>query len=296
MKPALLAAFGTLVLAASGCVGDFEPKEIDPNTPNPNEDTVAGVDAGTAEPPPPGDLATARALFEANVAPVVTANCSSAGCHGGGAAPPFGDLNPLNQYDKMISQRDLVFAGNLAPDSRLIFQGTTGHQGAPVFSTDDLDAISAWLALEKLEADAGGEVVVSPLAEFSGCMTLANFEASNMADEWANKNAQGQGDCDACHNLGADGFMASNQDARMFSYISGEATKSAQFMPSYFTLDATGTSVVINRARLERVGSQLSPNENHGAFDLDPNEDAVLALETFFLATQNNPACGPPRF
>jgi hypothetical protein len=267
----------------------------DPNEDNPNDDP-AGADAGTAEPIPPGDLATARALFEANVAPVVTANCGSAGCHGGAAAPPFGDANPLNQYDKMIGQKDLVFAGYLAEGSQLLANGTNGHQGAPIFSTDNVNAITAWLAQEKLDEEAGGVVVASALAVFSGCMTLANFEASNMADEWADKNANGQGDCDACHNLGGDGFFASNQDARMFSYISGEATKSAQFMPSYFTLDATGTSVVINRARLEGVGNQLSPHENHGSFNLDANDDAVQALEQFYQATLNNPNCGPPRF
>lgn len=300
MKPALLAVLGSLALAATGCVGTFDTNgppgttQDDPNDTNPNQNP--GTDAG-ADPAPEGDLATARALFEANVAPVVTANCGSAGCHGGAAQPIFGDANPLNQYDKMISQRDLVFAGYLADESRLIINGTSGHQGSPIFSQDNIDAIGAWLAQEKL--DAGDVVVASALAEFSGCMTLANFEASNMADEWADKNANGQGDCDACHNLGADGFFASNQDVRMFNYISGEATKSAQFMPSYFTLDATGTNVIINRARLEGVGNQLSPHENHGSFNLDPNDNAVEALELFYNQTMALKAagqCGPPRF
>lgn len=299
MKSALLAVLGTLTLAAPGCVGEFTtggpPSDI--NT-NPNNDTTppAGADAGA--PAPTGDDATARALFEANVAPIVTLNCANGGCHLS-QAPAFVSASPTTAYDTAILHRDSLFANFEATGSRLLENGANSHQGAAIFTAGDVAAISGWLAQEKLDAEAGGGVQASALAEFSGCMTLANFEASNMADEWADKNAGNQGDCDACHNLGADGFMASNQDARMFSYISGEATGTAQFMPSYFTLDATGTSVVINRARLEGVGNQISPHENHGNFNLDANDDAMIALQQFYDATMLLKAqgqCGLPKF
>ncbi len=124
-------------------------------------------------------------------------------------------------------------------------------------------------------------------------MELTDWDNLNVAQEWSNKQADNQGNCEACHNLGADGFMASDQSQRVFDNI----TQSPALMPSYFTLDATGQNVVINRARLESVGNQLPPHENHGAFQLDDN--AMTALQSFYdLTMQRKLAgqCGPPRF
>ena len=290
MKP-YFALFGTLALAASGCVGEFEtsgpPTTIDP---------PAAADAGTPEEENPldTDADTAKALFESNVRAAVSATCSPGGACHSAQTPAFVAADPLNAYDLITQNAALLFPNYLSTGAKILENGNGGgHYGAS-FATGDVSAIEAWLAQEKLDEEAaGGATPVSALAEWSGCMSLADWEAEGVADAWADKNAGNQGDCDTCHNLGADGFMASNQDGRVFEYI----TKYPAFMPSYFTLDATGTNVVINRARLESVGTQQAPHENHGNFDVDG--DAMERLQRFYNLTMQRKLagqCGPPLF
>lgn len=289
MNRAYLAAFGTLALAASGCVGEFETGGP------PSTITPPAADAGTApqeENPLDTEADTAKALFESNVRAVVSATCSPGGACHSATTPAFVSTDPLSAYDLIQANSAILFPNYLSVGAKLIENGTNNHQGA-LFTAADIGAIEAWLAQEKLDADAGGGVAVSAMSEWSGCMSLADWEAEGVADLWADKNANGQGNCDTCHNLGADGFMASNQDARVFEYVAGYPA----FMPSYFTLNAAGTEVVINRARLESVGSQLSPHENHGAFNVDG--EAMEALQRFYQKTQQRKLqgqCGPPLF
>lgn len=291
MNMTYLALFGTLALAASGCAGDFQSGG--PGTPD-NTGADAGVDTTPDAAPidDPADIGTAQALFEANVRPIITASCSPGGACHSAQDPAFVSADPTSAYDTINVHRDRLYPGYDSAGATILANGAGGHYDA-LFTQDDVSAIEAWLAQEKIDADAGGGVAVSALQEWSGCMTLDDWEATNVADEWADKNAQGQGNCDACHNLGADGFMASNQDQRVFDTI----TQQPAFMPSYFTLDATGTNVVINRARLEGVGNQLAPHGAHGAFDVDGN--AMEALQEFYdltMARKLGGQCGPPRF
>jgi hypothetical protein len=240
----------------------------------------------------PNDVGTAQALFEANVRGAIMAACGTAGgCHVA-QDPAFVTMDLVQAYDKINGYRDSLFPGYVSDGAKLLANGTGAHQGA-TFSADDVSAIQAWLAQEKLDAEAGGGVVASPLAIWSGCMNLDDWNEENVANEWSNKNANGQGRCEACHNLGADGFIASDQSERVFQVI----TTLPAFMPSYFTLDATGSKVVVNRARLEAVGNQLAPHQAHGSFNVDG--DAMDALNRFYdktLARQAAGNCGPPRF
>lgn len=289
---AYLAMVGTLALAAAGCVGG----EFNTGGP-PTTVTPPAVDAGGAaeeENPLDTEADTAKALFESNVRAAVGATCSPGGACHSSQDPAFVPGDPLAAYDTIKIHTDRLFPGYLSTGAKILAYGTAGtsHQGA-LFTDNDLGAIEAWLAQEKLDADAGGGVAVSAMAEWSGCMSLADWEATGVADLWADKNAGNQGDCDACHNLGADGFMASNQDERVFNYVAGTPA----FMPSYFTLNAAGTEVVINRSRLESVGSQLTPHEAHGNFNVDGQ--AMEALQEFYgLTLQRKLAgqCGPPLF
>lgn len=290
MKKSFVMLFGALALAATGCSGEFVPEGGN----GPGDNTPAAVDAGdTGEEPQPEDgITTAKALFEANVYDVLNATCNPGGACHAGTDPAFVGAQQSGSYDKIMPYKDRLFPGNL-DTGKIISNGQGGaHYGAQ-YDQADLDTIRAWLAQEKIEADAGGGAGPSALAVWSGCMDLGDWDNEGVAGAWSNKEAQGQGNCEACHNLGADGFMASDQSARVFKYI----TEDPAFMPSYFTLDATGTNVVINRARLEKVGNQLPPHENHGAFDVDGN--AMEALQRFYDKTKarlDAGQCGPPRF
>jgi len=294
MNAKYLALAGTLALAAVGCAGDFQPGPGTGGDVTP-ADVDAGADLTTPDADPgPADTSTARALYKANVAPIVEATCSPGGACHTSQDPAFVNLDREAAYDTVSLHQDRLFNGYDAATASLLNNGIGGaHQGAN-YSADDIVAIEAWLAQEKLDSDAGGGgQTVSALAEWSGCMNLDDWNNEGVAGAWANKNADNQGRCEACHNLGADGFMASDDSTRVFESI----TQSPALMPSYFTLNATATSVVINRSRLEGVGNQLSPHENHGAFSVDGG--AMDALQRFYDLTVSRKLagqCEPPRF
>lgn len=289
MKPTHLTLFGAFALAATGCAGDFSSGGSDIN---PNSGTDAGVEVEAADAAPPSSIvSSAQALFEANVSPIISATCNPNGACHGSQDPAFISAQPGDAYATINIHRDRLFPGYKSAGSALLANGAGGHQGA-LFSADDVGAIQAWLAQEALDA-SGGPTNASAMAVWSGCMKLEQWDEYNVANLWADKNANNQGDCDACHNLGAEGFMASNQSQRVFDTI----TKSPALMPSYFTLNAAGTAVVVNRARLESVGNQLSPHEAHGSYQL--NDGAMEALLEFYNATKLNVEagdCDPPRF
>lgn len=295
LRNTLFAACGALLLAAAGC-GDLEPIPMGPDTPPP----TGGPDAGTEDPPPTNEPdagpteptgSNAEALFNNNVSPILQATCAPAGACHSAQDPAFVTANPASAYTTVMNYRDRLFPGYIADGSKLLSNGTGAHYAA-VFSADDIAAIRGWLATELIEAEEGGGDGPTPMQEWSGCMDLAIWQEEGVADAWADKNAQGEGNCDACHNLGADKFIASNDDVRVFNAV----TTDIELMPSYFTVDATGTQVVINRARLEAVGNKLAPHQEHGAFDVDG--DAYERLTRFYNRTMERKAaglCGPPR-
>lgn len=291
MKPTYLTLFGAFALAATGCAGDFSSggKDVSDNS---------GADAGVTEEadaaPPTSELSSAQALFEANVRPIVSVTCNPDGACHGSQDPAFISAQPTEAYATINIHRDRLYPGYESAGSALIANGNGGHYLA-TFSDNDLSAIQGWLAQEAIEADSGGGVTASAMAVWSGCMKLEQWDELNVASLWADKDADNQGDCDACHNLGADGFIASNQSQRVFDVI----TQSPALMPSYFTLSASGQEVVVNRARLETVGNQLPPHDAHGAFQVDGN--AMDALTEFHRLTKLNVdglglPCDPPRF
>lgn len=290
----ILAAIGALALAATGCVGSLESSGPGGGDPNPGNPDAGPSNGGGADAGPTGNPGTAQALFEQNVRPIVNAACGAAGgCHNA-TSPAFITADPAQSYSLIQTYRDVLFPGYAATGSRLLVNGEGAHQGAQ-YSATDVQAIEAWLAQELADSQGGGGGgnQASPLAIWSGCMDLNDWQQEEVSPLWANKNAQGQGNCEACHNLGADGFMASDQYQRVFDTI----TQSPSFMLSYFTLNDSGTQVIINRARLENVGNQLPPHEAHGAFQVDGN--AMDALIRFYDKTAARLAagqCGPPRF
>ncbi len=285
----LMVACGALAFA--GClVGEVEDVQPGPgNTPGGN---IPGAtpDAAPINTPDPGDQ-NPEAIFTAQVAIAVNQACSPGGACHSTQAPAFIAAEQAAAYTTIKNYRDQLFLGYDPATSRLLINGNGTHYNA-TFDQTAIDAIALWLAAEKQAVDAGGGEEPSPLALWSGCMNLEDWQAAGVADAWADKGT-GQGNCDACHNLGADGFMASNQDARVFNTI----TTSPAFMPSYFTLDAAGTGVMINRPRFEAVANGTPPHQAHPRFNVDG--DAMNRLQNFYNTTlqrQANDQCEAPRF
>lgn len=281
----LLAACASLALGATGCLVGEVDTTTDPA--NPPSTTGPIIDDDPNAVPPPAATQDPQELFTSQVAPALTAACG--GCHGAAQTPVFLGADPASSYTLIKNFKDQLFPNYSTVGAKILEYGEGGHYNV-TYDTAQVQAIQAWLALEAAQPV---DDQPSPLAEFSGCMDLAEFQASGMADAWADKGTN-QGNCDACHQLFADGFIASNVDVRVFEVV----TKLPEGMLSYFTIDETGQNVIVNTARLEKVARGLPPHQAHPQFNVNGG-DAMDRLQNFYQQTMARKAAGtclPPRF
>lgn len=285
----LLAVCGALALAAVGCVGELEP--LGPG------DVASPADAGNPVIPPGNPTGDeAEALFIANAHPALQASCGQGNACHTTTTPTFAVADSTASYAQVTGQIAQLAPGYNIEGAKLLEYGQIPlHKPTSAHLPDAIISIENWLRAEKLKIDQGGVIETSALAKWSGCMNLDEFEELDVADLWADKGSQ-DGDCDACHNLGAEFFIASNQGVRVFNNLTTNPT----LMQSYFTLDATGTSVVINRARIESVALRLAPHQGHPQFNVDGNAyEALVAFYDLTMLRFNSalPAdCAPVRF
>jgi len=135
-------------------------------------------------------------------------------------------------------------------------------------------------------------VDVEPLAEWSGCMTIANWDTAQMGS-WANKPTEGGTVCSSCHGDGLAKFNASTDPNEMFQYNRYEV-----FITGFFTLTVDGgvVSVVPATDKLMRKGSGEG---NHPTFITAPSDIYFQRLQQFYdltAATKAAGGCGPAEF
>jgi hypothetical protein len=282
----ILGACGALALAATGCVGEFEPMAgggiAEPDG-DADADTGTGGGGGGA---PGGGGGNAEAAFQ-EAFPFIKATCGAngAGCHASVNSPQF--VSDGNSYGALMAQQSALFPGFNSATAKIVTYGATiPHAGGSTFyAAGGSDAVAAWLAAEKTAAESGGGPGAGGggdlVAQWSGCMELADWEADQVAQAWANKNS-GDGNCEQCHNLGEEGFVASDQSARMFESVSTRTF----FLGDYFAVDAAGAAMVINSELLAKVGRREAGYLTHPNFNLDPNENAMVRLTSFYNKTK----------
>jgi hypothetical protein len=295
----LLAALAALSLAAcspggfTGGGGDDDDDGIDAGG-NPG-----GPDAGPAGP-------NARALFDDTVAPIMTAKCATAGCHGGAGTSPLKFLPPveLDYYDVVVSYDDRVvgyFDKAIAPILRIVDPGPHYVTYTPAES----QLIADWLDAELLARQGGtppppgtptpGELSKQLIREWSGCLELLAVQETNVADEWAGLGSS-EGPCIRCHINGQASFIATDDDQRWFDVVSSNK----YFMITYFTpnvLDLANPRMEINYDEFLRVGNAEFPFLEHPQFN-GVDSDAIAALEALYTRTMERKAaglCDPPR-
>lgn len=299
---ALIASLGLV-----GCVGGLEPTgpTADPEEEGPGGGTVDGDAA-----------AQAKKLYEDNVHPVATRLCI--GCHN--AAGPAGNVTGFvssdltNAYATAVGYQAVV--GNWTPEgapilTKITVNPTASHQGI-AYSNDELNKITEWLNKE-LEArgapgpndpqgpESVGALTQRLLAEWTGCMTLQNFEAADLR-AMGNVNANNNGgQCKTCHALGEYGFIASNtSNPNFFPTI----TEDKYFLLQYFAVDLSGgvanAKIIVNDRSFQGVAQQLAPHQAHPSFNAT-NNNGYQALTQFYnttMAARNaapNGVCGPSK-
>lgn len=274
----------TAMLLATGCMGGVD--EQDPPTPTP--------DGGT---PATG----AKALFKSSVHTVVIAKCSGAGCHqqpGAVGIYGFAAADAESSYTQVTSQPTLV--GTYTAASARLLSKIDGSHYAVTYSADDTSKITAWLSAELSERNANGQPPVDPiakLAQWSGCMSLINFQEANMAQAWGQLAAQNLQRCANCHAGGAYAFMSGAgggqlEEQTFFTTI----TTQKDLLLKYFTVDAMG-NVIINNAAFKNAGVDLPPDTDHPIFNPTTNAGMTALTEFYDLTKARLTAntCDPPR-
>jgi hypothetical protein len=298
----LFASIAAVSLAA-GCVGALEPmgpNQGDDDQGDDDQPAPGTPDAGT---PPVGSAA--RAMFEADVASAM-AQCGSAGCHGGTGNSPLKfyptDLTQL--YTTVTSYDDRMVGYFDKTTAPMLKRVSPGPHYTATYTADQVTKISAWLDLEKTERATGnppptgtpspGQISKQLISEWSGCMTLADWDADGVAVAFADMGTN-QGPCVQCHNTGQASFIASRDSTLMFNTVSGNK----YFMIAFFTpnvTDVANAKMEVNKSLYERVGTGVYPYNEHPRFNV--NNQAFTKLQSFYTKTMAKKAagtCGTPK-
>jgi len=287
---AMIASLGLV-----GCVGGIEQPG---DTLDPDPGGTGGGGSGQA-------AVEAKALFESGVYPTISTLC--VGCHN--ASGPNGNVTGFvstelsNAYATATGYQALV--GNWTPEGAPIVTKITGANKTPShqpisFNPDQLDKITQWLNKE-LEArgattggnpdETAGEATQRLLEEWSGCMTLTNFEAADMR-QWGNVNANNAGNCRTCHSKGEYGFVADNQSSFFFQTI----TTNKYYMLQYFSVDLSmgvpAAKIIVNERSFTGVGTGIAPHQQHGTFN-PTNNNGYAALQQFYNTTMTAKTTAP---
>lgn len=303
MRTSLLAAIATVGLV--GCVGGVEqggsPLDTGDGDGNDNGDNPAG-----------GDLSAAKQLFDTNVYSIIAAKCTGGACHSetatGTTLTRFVATDPAKGWQTATNYTALIgnYTTTSAPILTLIMPGT--HQGV-TYNADNEAKITAWLNKE-VEVRNGQTTPVTPgaetlaqasdrvLAEFNGCMTLADFATANMANAWGNMGAQNNQQCKDCHVTGDQGFIASPNETFMWNVFS----QRKYFFLQYLTVDLLGgpaeATVMINTTSFRGVSNAQAPHLEHPTFNSGPNSQGMQALRQFYdltMAKKLAGTCGAPK-
>lgn len=282
-------------LAFAGClVGDVDPvapEDTTPVVPNPNQ------------PLPEGDAAAAKAAFDTSVAPIMQQKCG--GCHTaqGGFTPLFLGAGPVDGYYTALVADTLVNGGFRAESARLLLKLQIGpHQGV-TYSQDEVTTISNWLTAELAVRNPGqkpGDIPpaapVDALAQWSGCMTLSDWQQTNMG-QWANKQTNDGDTCAACHGNGLARFATNPQSTTMF-----EANRFELFINGFFAVELDPVSgegkIIPAVAKLKYMGSN-TPGNNHPRYNINDNDQNFQRLQQFYQLTSarvESGECGAAQF
>ncbi len=292
------------LLFAGGCVGSLEPAADDDG-----DDDVAGPDAGGTG--PGGGNGQAKAMFDRDVFPILSAKCG-APCHGisGAVSTAFVATTVDTAYVTTVGYTSVVgnFTTANAPILTLVDPGP--HNGR-TYTADEKTKITAWMAEEVRAATAPTDPNMPPptpgaespaqatgrlISEWSGCLKATDFTELGFGEKWANKGSN-QGNCEQCHVSGAYGFKASDDNLGMYETLS----TNKYFMMAYFAVDLAdpaNAKIVPNYANFTRVGLRQVPHQEHPSFNTQLNDAAYVVLKDLYDRTMASKAagtCGPAR-
>jgi len=278
----LAAAAIALALGSAACVGSL--------TPGP------GGDDGEPDPDP---VSAARQAFDTDVKPMLQTACAS--CHTGAIdSTPLKYLGtgPTDGYYTAVTAEESVTGGFDPGLSNLLNKGEHDGGNARAWTQPEKELITSWLLLEAEERNIETDPNPNPgtltpttsreaLAQFSGCMTIDDWLTSQVY-RWADKGTE-RGQCMSCHNQGAGGYYASDDDNEMF-----EMNRFEIYLTTFFTAapvsvtDPTqGYHVLVNEQKIRQKANAVG----HPSYNPDGG-DQMTYLYNFYNLVQGRITAG----
>jgi hypothetical protein len=221
----------------------------------------------------------------------LAAKCGSSSCHlssapGAGAPPFFNATDPTTDsthtaYNTVVGLDSVI--GGFTSTAPILSIPQGSHFAS--YSPAEISAITNWLALELAWRDAGsGSQPVDLMAQFSGCLTLTDFDSYKMSTSWAQNIETNEGYCKQCHVNATAHMIATPQDQYMFD----EITQDRAVMSTFFTVDTTQTpnKVIINQTPFMLAASGLTPSGQHTKGWNATNNPGMDALQQWYTAAE----------
>jgi hypothetical protein len=298
MKTLLLSLIASVGLV--GCVGGLEEQpQTEPQLP---EEDNPGNNPGNN--PAQTDLSAAKALYDGNVFPIMSAKCSGGSCHTetGQVSSPirFVAADPAKAWQTATSFTALV--GNFTVDSApVLTKVAAGHYGV-TYAAPETQAITDWLNKEvELRNTIGGggsgsgsgtptgeslsQATNRVLSEFRGCMTIGDFQAANMAQAWGAMKTQNNQECDNCHSTGGEGFVASRDESFFWTVFSNQKYYFLQYLTVSLINGPAAAEVIVNTVSFRGVANGQDPHREHPRFNATDNQ-GMQALNQFYNAVK----------
>ncbi len=270
-----------MAVGSAACVGSLDPMPPGDDEPDPDPTETLG-----------------RTMFEADVAPMLTAACAA--CHVGaidGVPLKFlGNAGAAGYYTAVINEPSVT--GGYEPGlANMLNKGEHDGGSARAWTATEKNAIVEWLLTE---AEERGVVPVDPptpgtttpttsreaLAQWSSCMSIDDWNSS-LVYQWADKGSD-RGQCMSCHNQGAGGFYAADDQNEMF-----EMNRFELYITTFFTATpvnianpSEGYRVVVNEAKLRAKANTVG----HPSYNPDGNQMGYL--QNFYTLTEARRAAG----
>ncbi len=307
MRNILLAAIASVGLI--GCVGGIESGGGGDLPPPPNPTTGDdGNDDGNN--PAGGDLTAAKQVFDQKVFTLIQ-KCGGAACHaenGGASVTRFVATDAARGWQVAVGYSSLV--GNFTPaGAGIITYVKPSHPGnGTTWQPAEEAAITEWLAAEAAARNGQPTTPTQPGAEtlsqatervmrqFNGCMELADFQAVNFGQAWANTGSD-EGDCVNCHVNGGEGIMTNPNATTMYNIHSTRKYFFLQYFTVDLTMGAAAAKVIVNETSFRGVSQGQYPHLEHPRFNA-LNNNGMTQLKAFHARIQNKittNTCGQPK-
>lgn len=118
------------------------------------------------------------------------------------------------------------------------------------------------------------------LTTWQDCMQLEDFQTARMAPSWSQMTASTGQRCEACHQDGIGGFIATANEQRFFETLKTDR----YYLMQYVTPDVVAGTMIVNDRSVHDAGSGAVPHAEHPRYDPASNGGMATLQHWYDLA------------